>query len=173
MDGSVVSKIHILEISYLTPFVDETWAGYWLSAEREYRINKKLFLEAMTRKFPELFSLPSKSTLGLLANAKTRYQVRRSYHFVKRVIQKRVPRLSIRSSIENNYVDYDEMFHKRKDYRESLSTAFDYLRSEQITPWLDLDQLWSEHMKHRKCHGNAFCVLIGLAANLISNPIEI
>jgi hypothetical protein len=166
-----VVKTHKRELFYITPFADESWAGYWLAADREHRTNQKLFFETMNKKFPELFSLPSKSTLGLPSNAKTQYQVRRIHHGIKKRIQKRAPWLRIRSNIGRNYVDYDEMFRKRKDYKETLVAAFDYMKSNEVIPWLNLDRLWKEHMQRRKELGDAFCVLIGLAANLSANGL--
>ena len=156
-------------ISIFTPFVDRFWAGYWLSAPREQRVNQKLFFKLMDLKFDQLLSLPSKSNLGLPSDAKTRYQLKRINHGVRKRIQKKAPWLRVRSQIGRNYLDYDEMFRKRKDYQETLATAFDYLKSNDVVPWLDLDKLWKEHMKRRKDHGEAFQVLLGLAANLKVN----
>lgn len=71
-----------------------------------------------------------------------------------------------------NYLDYDEMFRNREDYQVTLWTAFEYLKENQVVPWLDLDALWEEHVRRRKDHGDAFCVLLGLAANCVVNPLE-
>lgn len=65
-----------------------------------------------------------------------------------------------------NYLDYADAFRKRKDYRDILNRAFQYLASEQVTPWIDLQKLKTEHMSYKANHENAFLVLIGLALNL-------
>jgi hypothetical protein len=150
----------------IAPFADKTWAGYWLSAPHDQRRNQKLFFKLMDLKFAQLFSLPSKDSLGLPPDAKTRYQIKRINHGIRKRIQGKAPWLRIRSSTRNNYLDYDEMFRKRRDYKETLVTAFDYLKANDVVPWVDIDKLWKEHMRRRKDHGEAFQVLLGLAANL-------
>lgn len=152
---------------FFTPFIEESWAGYWLSAPLKARVNQKLFFKLMKLKFPKLFSLPGKSNLGLPADDKIRYHLRKINTGVRKRIQKRVPWLQIKSNMHLNYVNYDLMFRKRKDYQETLVTAFDYLQFNGIVPWINLDKIWNEHMKRKKDHGVAFQVLLGLAANLM------
>jgi hypothetical protein len=149
-----------------TPFAHPVWAGYWIPAPGESLQNQNLYLEMLKMKFPELFSLPSKRSLGLSDDAKLHFHLRRVCHGAIRRVQRKAPWLGLRSIIGLNYVDYDDMFRKRKDYQETLTTALDYLKNNDITPWLDLDKLWKKHMKQHKDYGDVFCVLIGLAANL-------
>ncbi|WP_343089281.1 hypothetical protein [Methanocalculus natronophilus] len=61
------------------------------------------------------------------------------------------------------------MFRTREDYQATLAAAFSYLKDEEVVPWLDLDLLRDEHM--RRDHWDAFCVLIGLAANMVEKPL--
>ena len=64
------------------------------------------------------------------------------------------------------------MFRSREDYQATLWAAFEYLKESRVVPWLDLDALREEHMRRRKDHGDAFLVLLGLAANCVENPLE-
>jgi hypothetical protein len=98
--------------------------------------------------------------------------VRKGSHFFRSQVQRRAPWLGIRSSLMANYLDYDEMFRNREDYQATLGTAFEYLKENHVVPWLDLDALWEEHMRRQRDHGDAFCVLLGLAANCAENPLE-
>ena len=124
-------------------------------------------------KFPELFSLPGKSDRRFHLDSRMAYLGRKIiHHFFLRPIQNNAPWLRMRTSLMRNYLDYDEMFRTREDYRAALETAFNYLKDNNIVPWLDLDQLWKEHMQFRKDHGDAFLVLIGLAANLLEDPFK-
>ncbi len=156
----------------IAPFADSTWAGYWLSAPREVRKGQKLYLEMLNLKFPELFSLPGKANYGIKRGHGVRSMVRKGSHFFRSQVQRRAPWLRIRSSLMANYLDYDEMFRNREDYQATLEAAFEYLKENQVVPWLDLDALWEEHMRRKRDHGDAFCVLLGLAANCVENPLE-
>ena len=78
----------------------------------------------------------------------------------------------MRTTAQLNYLDYDEMYRKRTDYQDTLNEAINYLNINNITPWLNLDKIRTDHMKQKKEYGNAFNVLIGLAANLIENKIQ-
>lgn len=156
----------------IAPFADSAWAGYWLSAPQDVRKEQKLYLEMLNLKFPELFSLPSKTNYGTKWGHGMRPMVRRWNHIVRSQVQRRAPWLGIRSSLMANYLDYDEMLRNREDYQATLRAAFEYLKENQVVPWLDLNALWEEHMRRRRDHGDAFCVLLGLAANCAENPLE-
>lgn len=148
------------------PFADKRWADYWLFAPRELRHKQRLYLEMLRMKFPYLFSLPGTVDLGVPRNKKLRYITRRINHGIRKRIFERMPFFKIRSSLKRQYIDVDEMVRRRRDYRETFFIAFDYLRLNQIVPWINLDKIWNNHFKRRKDYGDAFEVLLGLAANL-------
>jgi len=154
----------------IAPFADSAWAGYWLSAPGDVRKGEKLYLDMLNLKFPEFFSLPGKANYGIRWDHGVRPMMRKGSYLLRSQVQRQVPWLGIRSSLMANYLDYDEMFRNREDYQATLRVAFEYLKENQVVPWLDLDALWEEHMRRRKDHGAAFCVLLGLAANCIENP---
>lgn len=156
----------------IAPFADSAWAGYWLSGPREVRKGRKIYLEMLNLKFPELFSLPGKTNYGTKRDHGVHPMMRRGSHIIRSQAQKHAPWLRIRSSLMANYLDYDEMFRNREDYQATLGAAFEYLKENHVVPWLDLDALWEEHMRRRRDHGDAFCVLLGLAANCAENPLE-
>ncbi len=157
------------ELKFIAPFVDEIWAGYWFQAPRELRLKQNLYLEMLKYKFPGFYTLPCKNRLGYSQDEKLKYHFCRIKRGVVKRIQRKAPWLRIRTNISQNYLDYDEMFRNRKDYQETLFTAFDYLKNNSVVPWLDLGLLWNKHKKRRKDFGDVFVVLIGLAANLTVN----
>ncbi len=169
--GSIVGKERN-GAQLIAPFADSAWAGYWLSAPREVRKGQKLYLEMLNLKFPELFSLPGKANYGTRWDHGVRSMLRKGCYFLCSQMQRRMPWLGIRSSLMANYLDYDEMFRSREDYQATLWAAFEYLKESRVVPWLDLDALREEHMRRRKDHGDAFLVLLGLAANCVENPLE-
>jgi len=156
----------------IAPFADPAWAGYWLSAPREVRKGQKLYLEMLRLKFPALFLLPGKSDLGINQDCRLSYLLRKVNQIFRTQLQRRAPWLGVRSSLMHNYLDYGEMFCHREDYQNTMVIAFKYLMDNQVVPWLDLDALWNEHIQRRKDHRDAFLVLLGLAANLVENPLD-
>lgn len=171
-----VSNLSILQTHFeeenktvIAPFAQFDFVNYWLKAPVELRKNQQLYLQMLNFKFPELFALPSKYSLGLKNKSGVLYHSRRIQQGVARRIQKRAPWLGIRSTAHLNYLDYDEMFRTRPDYQNTLNEALDYLKENEITPWLPLDKMVKDHMHRKKEYGGAFCVLIGLAANLKVN----
>lgn len=156
----------------IAPFAEKDYMNYWLYAPRELRLNQKLYLKMLHSKFPELFMLPSKYNLALPLDAKFRYSLKRYIRAIVRRIERKAPWLGLRSTAHLNYLDYNLMFRTRSNYKATLQTALDYLKENNITPWLNLDKMNSNHMKKKKNYGNVFCLLIGLAANLKVNYKE-
>lgn len=154
------------EAVVIAPFAEKDYMNYWLYAPRELRLNQKLYLKMLHSKFPELFMLPSKYNLGLPLDAKFRYSLKRYTNAIVRRIEQKAPWLGLCTAAHLNYLDYNFMFRTRSDYKATLQTALDYLKENNITPWLNLDKMNSNHMKKKKNYGNVFCLLIGLAANL-------
>lgn len=153
----------------IAPFIHPHWAGYWLQCPTRLRLDCSLFRDSMKNKFPELFSLPSKSHLGFRPDEKVKYQARRIEYGIRRRLHKKFPKLEIAPQSNNNYLDYDDAFRYRDDYQETLQIASSYLKKIDAVPWIDLDKLWNEHIKQNENHGEAFQILIGLAANLQVN----
>jgi len=156
----------------IAPYTDKDFVSYWLTAPDIKRKGQFLFQEIVHQKFPNLFSIPSKGDLGIHRQEKFRYYAKKYRLGITNRIQKVIPYHGITNKTTLNYLDYDEMFRTRKDYQETLKSAFDYLNKYDITPWLNLEKMWGNHVKRRNEYGDAFCVLIGLAANLINNPVN-
>lgn len=156
-------------LSIFTPFVDKLWAGYWLSAPRSKKVGMKLFHEAMEKKFPELFALPSKSRLGFRKNQKISYQLRRANYGIRRRLNKLFPSFKLGPHSIHNYLDYNKAYREREDYQETLKKAFSYLEEVEATPWLNFEKMWDEHLNFKKNYGKEFNILLGLAANLSVN----
>ena len=133
------------------------------------RIDQRLFIDFLRFKFPGLYSLPLKSNLGIKENNHMLYQIQRIKSALSWRVQNRWPFLGIRNTLNLNYIDYDEMFRRRKDFQDTTFQALHYLEYNKIVPWLHLDEMWHDHIKGKKEYGSVFCLLIGLAANLIMN----
>ncbi|MFW6047658.1 MAG: hypothetical protein ACOCP4_07750 [Candidatus Woesearchaeota archaeon] len=168
------SKISLEENGSLViaPYIDKAFVKYWLTAPFEKRKNQNFFLEMLKYKFPELFALPNKANHGLPANVNYKLHPKRFKNALSQRLQKKAPWLGIKYTEKLNYLDYDEMFRKRADYQKTLNEAISYLQTNNVTPWLNLDTMRTDHLKQKENYGNAFCILIGLAANMKINYNE-
>lgn len=150
----------------IAPFADKEWARYWLNAPFEKRFHQKLYLDLLRNKFKELFELPSKYSYGTKPEQKLLYKFKKYKHVIKTKIQNKYPNFRINSNIMTNYIDYDDAFRNRVDFKNILKTAFETLEKGDFVPWLNLNNMWYKHMKRKANYGDAFVVLTGLAANL-------
>lgn len=152
--------------SVITPFCDPEWASYWLHVPRELHRNQTLYLHMARSKYPTLFSMPTKGSFGVSPKKRVRYIARRYRHSALKKIQDRAPWSRVQSSLMHNYIDFDEAFRRRKDYRNVLETAIDYLQQNDVVPWVDVKDIAEAHFRRRANHGKELLVLLGLAVNL-------
>lgn len=156
-------------ISVMAPFAQAEWAAYWLNAPREYHRGQKLYRQMAKRRFPDLFSLPSKYTWGHKPRQRLRQKMTWLQHGARNRIQQQVPGMPIRSRSMDNYLDFQRAFRWRDDYITVIEQAIAILKQREATPWLDLERLWSEHYRGKRDHSRALQVLLGLAVNLEVN----
>lgn len=150
----------------IAPFADYKWAQYWLMAPLSQRRNQKLYLDMLNTKFPDLFKIPSKYSFGLKKNHGYMFLLKKATFLFKKKLENKFPFLHCGSVLMENYLDFNEAFRKRTDYQETLFSAFNFLKEHDIVPWLNLDKLWKQHRNRNKNLGDAFAILLGLAANL-------
>ena len=150
----------------IAPFADERWAGYWIFSPLKYRSNQVLFLEMLNNTYPDLFSLPFKKQLGVFPYQRLFYFLKKLNHITRSKINYHMPWTNINSTLKKNYLDYDAIYRKREDYQSVLFWAFEFLQSNNIVPWLNLEKLWNDHLKRKRNLGEAFNILIGLSVNL-------
>lgn len=162
--ATVGNEINGAEV--LAPFIDQNWAIYWLNAPIEKRIGQKLYLEMLERKFPFSMSLPSKKSLGLSLTAKKRIFIKYKYISIKAKVNRKVPMLKFTKDIRANYLDYSDMFRRRKDYQDVLKKAFDVLVVYEHFDRVYLHECYRKHIKGLSDYADYFCLLIGLAANI-------
>jgi hypothetical protein len=148
----------------LAPFAHPEWAVYWLGVPRKFKRGQKLYLEMMHLKFSVLGAMPSKYSLGTAS--RLGYFAARVRRRLQIQLERVYPKLRLSSKAGLNYLDYAQAFREREDYKIVLDKAISYLQDNNVTPWLNLEEIRDEHMRFEENHQNAFLVLIGLALNL-------
>lgn len=156
----------------IAPFTNRQWAKFWLFAPKSARLGQNLYLKMLKSKFDKLFALPSKYSLGVPESANFQYIIKKINHSIRCRTQRHIPQLGVYSRVMENYLEFNEIFRKRTDYKEILYSAFDYLKTKDIVPWLNLDDIRNKHLKRQINCADAFIVLIGLAANLVVEEME-
>lgn len=154
------------------PFLEKDWIQYWLRAPYELRVNRKLYLELLNSKYSSLLRLPTKKHFGASSNRELRYFYYKGLHRAKARIYRRFPRFGISSRATINYLDFNQMFRTRRDYKDTFNSAVQFLKSNSLVPWLDVDSMMQDHLSYKADYGDAFMVLIGFAANMDANVIN-
>ena len=150
----------------LAPFCHPAWAGYWLNAPRQLHCGQQLYLAMARYKYPKLFTLPSKYSVGFAPDALRVQRLYRLYLSMARRIDRRVPFLPIRPGLMDNYMDYAHAFRRREDYRAAMERAIIVLEDRYAIPWLNIRQVWQEHCTRKGDYSEALHVLLSLAVNL-------
>ena len=146
----------------LAPFIQAIWASYWIQAPKEYKIKQRLYRDMIHYKFPKFASLASKNSLG----AKTQLG-----YFFKRIENKIKPMLrnifGMRPYLSPtlNYLNFSAAFFERDDFKNILGKSADYLKDNNVLPYVNIQNLIDCHYLKKKDLQNSLNLLIGLAIN--------
>jgi hypothetical protein len=151
---------------FIAPFANPVWASYWLSVPVKVLYRQKLYINMIRLKFPELANMPSSHLLGCTLNTKFFYPLKRGYEKLYGGLKKIFPSIKLRKGGTIRYVESNKAFRERRDYKDILDIACNYLHKNNVVPWLDLKQLTVDHMNCKANYGSVFFILIGLALNL-------
>jgi hypothetical protein len=162
--GGDMGRMPFTGAKVIAPFVHPKWAAFWLNVPKELKREQKLYLDMMHYKFPTLAAMPSKYSLG--TTSRISYITARVRRKMQSWFDRAFPKLGVRYDAGLNYLDYAKAFRERDDYQLVLEQGLNFLKENDVVPWLDLDTLKKQHMCYEDNHENAFLVLIGLALNL-------
>lgn len=167
--GTELGRVKNSNSKIATPFTHPKWASYWIHAPEELKKDRKMYLDVLKEKFPTLAKLPSKNFYGAKKEDGVSAYLRKKMYHGQIILNEKMPHLFRVPNQMMNYLDYGTAFRKRDDYRDILSTAFDYLHENRLTPWLDLQKFLNEHNDYKADHSKVFLLLIGLVLNLKQN----
>jgi hypothetical protein len=156
-------------IQILTPFADPAWASYWISVPFHLKENRKLFFEMLKNKYPGLNNMPAKDYYGATKKDGLEHSMRRNLLRIQNRLHLHAPRFFNQSNKMMNYLDFDDAFRSRDDYRAVLKKAISFIQKNSMAQWIDFDQMWEEHMTFKADHSKSFKILIGLALNVKVN----
>jgi hypothetical protein len=155
--------------TYKLPFVNNEFMNFMLSVPNHYRIQKDLYKEILFYTFPDIFKLPSESTYGLPYDASNfRKKVKRNQIRFRKVIQKKLPFLSVGPSPMVNYMDWNWAFRNKEELKTIIHTQLMRLTERNLLPWIDIMQLWKDFSNKKNNFSDIMMVLFSLEIHLQS-----
>lgn len=156
----------------ITPFAMKKWIQYWIQAPDEVKENRKLYLDLIHYKFPELARSPSKNFYGARKGSGNEFYFRKKIYHGQILLNRYFPSLFDEPVHMMNYLNYARAFKNREDYKKVLDQAIDFLELKDLTPWLDFKKYKKEHNMGSSDHSKLFLLLIGLALNIHVNGLN-
>ncbi|WP_259121451.1 hypothetical protein [Salinibacter ruber] len=153
------------------PFLKPEWVQFILSLPDAYRRDQLAYKKILLEAYPDLFSLPVKSNVGLPLDASPlREHSKRVLEFLKRMGRSLgVPGLG--GDPRLNYIDVAASIRSgslRNVVRENLTD----LQKRELIPWVDIESIWKEHQSGRVDHTNALDVLTSLEIHLKADTFD-
>lgn len=127
-----------------TPFAHPEWLRVVLNVPRSRRSHRRLFVEAMSDAYPELFALPTDANAGFSTRVGThRRKLRRAR---LRLTDRVTSRLGVNYvHPDTNYVDFDAAFRTPGDLRDAAENLLSTLDDRSILDWIDPLAVWEDH----------------------------
>jgi hypothetical protein len=152
---------------FVTPLIHASWLRFALGVDTDKRRGLKLYEDILMDSDPFLFSLPCKNRGGATLNSSSWSRLLlRARSKVVRGLTKQYRRGRPPTNQFTNYIDFDEGFRTRTDLRSLADTNLDDLSRRGLVDWLDLQQIWEEHLSGERDHWRALLALISLEINL-------
>ena len=165
---------HVLLDGYeiQAPFLNSDWVQFILSIPDAYRRNQRVYKKILQEAYPDLYSLPVKSNVGLPLDASPlRKHSKRVLEFLKRAGRKfGVPGLGVDPRL--NYIDVPASIRSgslRGVVRENLTD----LQERDLVPWIDIETIWKEHQSGRADHSDALDILTSLEIHLKAGTFDL
>ena len=150
----------------LTPFSHPMWAKYWSGAPEKAKKGRSLYVEMMKSRFPKLAALPSKNYYGATSGSGLFHYLMKKRFNLRIVFHQHFPVIFRKQIKSLNYLDFQEAFIRRDDYRALWEQAVRFMTQTNVAPWIDVDRVMKEHESGQKDHSWALLTIIGLALNL-------
>ena len=166
-----ITAPHILMegFNYKTPFINNDFMDFMLSIDDSYRRNQYLYKKILLNLSPELFSLKTKNNYGLpLDVGGVRNFVYRAYNKGKNIISRVIPKF-VRPGL--NYMDFEKVIRENVSFKEIIRSNVYDLQARHLVDWVDIDQIWNNHMRKKNDHADALMTLASLELHLKSQNI--
>lgn len=129
---------------YATPFMQRVWLSFYLNIPSQFREERRLFIEASSQQFPELFSLPTDAFNGLPPGAP---DWQKSLNSVYRRVKWKFIRTTSRehTNPNTNYVNFCSQFRSDTQLAKTAKRLIDRFDEQDIPVEVDANRIWNEH----------------------------
>ena len=150
--------------NYSTPFLDNELIDFMLKIPPELRLNENLYIQMLLKKYPELFELPTKTNFGLRLDAgNISLFLNRAILFSKMMANK-ISSMLIRRNIfldkNKNYIDYDDLLRRNKEYRDYIRSMIEKVKEREYFNKDYIEKIWKLHIQGRKNYAMLFGLLV-------------
>jgi len=148
---------------YLT-MLDCDLVDFTLKMPPELRLDENLYIQMLLKKYPELFELPTKTNQGLKLDAgKASLFLNRAILFSKTMANK-ISSMWIKRNIfldkNRNYIDYDDLIRKDKEYRNYMRRMIEKVEEREYFNKDYIEEIWRLHIRGKKNYAMLFGLLV-------------
>lgn len=149
---------------YRLPFAYPPLFNFLLSLPNSCRHAQKLYIDVFLTYFQDVFNYPSKTTIGLRVNAHPSL-----IKLKTKIINLRYHVPGFQYLIKDpfiNYCDFAKRIRIDDEFQQLILGNLRDLERRTLVDWIDVHQLWAEHMKRRADHSLALLSLASLEIHL-------
>lgn len=162
------------DYKYMLPFANIDWTSFFLSVNEKYRYNQYLYKEILKTAYPLLFSLPTKTNMGLPLDAPYWKKNLLSKKLkVQRKAQVLFPKIKKGVSPSANYIDFNDGLRNRTDLKSVVLENITDLDKRKIVEWIDIGDLWKKHQHKEGDYADALTLLASLEINIKADKIKL
>jgi asparagine synthase (glutamine-hydrolysing) len=147
---------------YSIPFLDNDLVDFMLKIPPDLRLNKSLYKSMLLKKYPELFTLPTKNNYGQGLDADNiTILLYRIFLFLKRKsnsICNKIMKKNFFIDKNMNYIDYDNLLRTNKEYQEYMKKMINKAKLRKFFNPDYIEELWQSHINGKK----NYAMLLGL-----------
>jgi asparagine synthase (glutamine-hydrolysing) len=139
---------------YSIPFLDNDLVDFMLKIPPKLRLNKYLYKSMLLKKYPELFSLPTKNNYGHGIDADAvSILLSRIFLYLKRKsnsICNKIMKRNFFLDKNNNYIDYNNLLRTNKEYREFINHYINKVKNREYFNKDYIENIWKLQINGKK-----------------------
>ena len=148
---------------YLT-MLDSDLVDFTFKLPPELRLDENLYIQMLLKRYPELFELPTTTNQGLRLDAgNTSLFLNRAILFAKtkanRILSMLIKRNIFRDK-GKNYIDYDELLRRDKEYRNYMRRMIEKVEAREYFNKDYIENIWRLHIQGKKNYSMLFGLLV-------------
>ncbi|MCJ8498592.1 asparagine synthase-related protein [Chryseobacterium salipaludis] len=149
---------------FILPGNSRNLFNFYFNLPNRYRRNQTLYKKFVFTEFPKIFALPLKQFHGLPSDHS---MLRLNYARLKNKIRNKMNLLN-RTSInpQINYMDFNTGIRQREDLRTTIHDNLMDLAKRDIVPWIDLPQIYNDHINQKGNYADALITLASLEIHI-------